>query len=215
MKKFLLILLAATVVTGLLLFQQIKKSADIVTQMKAAPIISANAIDLPIDKTDPILGNPGAPLTIVEFIDLGNSRARKIHTELADFVSAHPLDARLIWKDAPSHSIFSFDATLAHQAAFCAGKQNKFWPFVAESIKNSGHLTEAGLKDTAAKLKLDVASWWDCANSTATTQKIKDAVDLLPSLSVNSAPAIFINNKKVNLDENIDLTQMLGMLIAK
>ncbi len=148
-------------------------------------------------------------------MDLGSDKAQKTHSELYEFVSKNPRDARLIWKDAPNSNIFSYNATLAHKAAFCAGDQNKFWQFVDEILKSKANLREAGLNNISSRLKLDSTKLWECVNSTAAEAKINFSKNLMRSLGIKSSPALFVNNRKINLEEKIDLKQMLNTFIEK
>ena len=208
-------MLAVIALTAFLLVQQIRRANSITTRAKALPIISSQTVDIPLDKTDPILGNPGAPLTLVEFVDLGIAEARNLHITLATFVSEHPREVRLFFKDAPNSGIFSSNATLAHRAAFCAGKQKNFWPFVGKVAENSANIREANLKKIAADLKLNSTDWWACTQASEAGQKMEAATTLFKSSSTGAAPVLFVNNKRVNLSEDIDLKQMLGSFIAK
>ncbi len=209
-KKFFLILVAAIAIAGLILGQQIKRAASITTKTKPIPLLSSFAVNLPIDKTDPLIGNPGAPLTLVEFTDLNCSQCERIHSLLYNFVEGHPKEARLIWKDAPAPSILWKNNNTIHEAALCAGKQNQFWKFVGVAF--GGKSDPAKIAET---LKLDMNQWRECAAGETTKQKISAATQLARSLGINSAPVIFVNNKMVNLTEELDLTQMLNSFIAK
>jgi len=214
-KKLFIGLIGVIALVAFLLVQQIRRASSITTHTKVLPIISAEAVDIPLDKSEPILGSPGAPLTLVEFVDLGIADARSLHTTLAAFVAEHPQDVRLFFKDTPNSSIFSVNATLAHQAAYCAGKQKNFWPFVGRVAENSGNLREANLRKIAADLKLNSTEWWACVQSGEAGQKMEATAALSKNLSIGTAPALFVNNKRVNLGENINLKQMLGSFIAK
>ncbi len=214
-KKLFIALSVFIGLAALLLSWQIRLAKNITTRTKTLPLIESVAVNIPIDKTDPILGNPGAPLTVTEFVDLGNEKSRSIHATIADFVVKNPTEARLIWKDYPSAGIFGGNSFLLHQAAYCAGQEKKFWPFITELLKRRMEPKEAGLKDTAKQARLNIESWWLCANAPTTKQYVTSAAALAQSLNIKSAPAVFLNNKRINLEENIDLAQMLATLIKK
>ncbi|MEK7131723.1 MAG: thioredoxin domain-containing protein, partial [Patescibacteria group bacterium] len=132
-KKFYILLLAMVALAGFLFYRQIMRANQITVQRTDAPLISANAIFIPASESEQMLGNPGATTTIVEFVDLNCSRCLALHTTIKDFVIKHPQAIRLIWKDDVKPGFFS-NYTLAHQAAFCAGEQNKFWDFLDVAI---------------------------------------------------------------------------------
>jgi protein-disulfide isomerase len=202
--------MVAIAIAGGILAKQIKRSASITTKTKSTPLLSSFAVNIPIDKNDPLLGNPGAPLTLVEFSDLNCVQCAKVHATLYNFVEKYPKDARLIWKDAPAPSVLWKNNNTIHEAALCAGKQNQFWKFV--ELAYGGKNDPAKIAET---LGLNMNQWRECAASEATKQKISAATELARNLGINSAPVIFVNNKMVNLTEELDLTQMLNSFIAK
>jgi protein-disulfide isomerase len=214
-KKLFLILIIVIAGAGLLFYRQIEKAKNIIVESSRQPLIEPNAVDIPMAKDAPLLGNPGAPLTIVEFIDLGSSKCQSVHAKLVKFVSEHPMDVRLIWKDAPEQGLFLKGNNLAHQAAYCAISQKQFWKYVDLVLRDTKNVREAELTKIAENLGFEMIKWWQCANSELTRDKISAAVLLAQQLDVDATPVIFINNKKINLTEDIDLSQMLNSFIEK
>jgi protein-disulfide isomerase len=223
-KKFYILLLAMVVLAGFFFYRQIMRTGQITVSRAKSPLISANTIFIPNSESDQTIGNPGAALTIVEFMDVGCTRCLLLHATIKDFVTKHPQDIRLIWKDDVKPRIFS-DYTLAHQAAFCAGLpgealaksggQNKFWEFMDIAIANRNNLLEPGLKKIAQDLNLDVEPWWQCVNSAETKQAIANSIQLADQLGIKSLPAIFVNNKLINTGKDINIKEMLENFIKK
>lgn len=214
MRKLYLSLGVIVLILGAIFYNQFKKSAAITIRPEAEPIVSLSSVDLPDNLTDQMLGNPGAPTTIVEFADLGNSASNKLYADLSAFASANGKDVRFIWKDLPSAGFFE-DSALGHEAAYCAGKQNKFWTFVDKVIGGQYSLKQEYLAEAAKATGLDAVAWDKCLADPDTAQKISSAVALAQSLGIQTAPALFINNKKINLTADVDVKQMLNSLIAK
>ena len=157
-----------------------------------------------------IYGNPGAPVTIVEFSDISCKQCQKMHYTLKDYISKNPRKARLVWKDAPRSTVFAEGDALAHQAAYCAGKQNKFWQFVDMAMQNSGNLNEAGLKKIAEGLNLDVVKFWQCTNSDEAVQKIQASLNMAESLGIKNLPGVFIDNRQINADADMDIQKLIS-----
>lgn len=214
-KKFLFLLLIITLITGVFFYKEIKQAWQITIKKSALPLISENSISIPIDNSDPMYGNPGAPITVIEFGDIGCDQCKKDHYIIKNFVSKHPMDLRLVWKDAPRTNVFVSGYILAHQAAQCAGKQNKFWQFLEIAMQNTNNLQEPGLKKIAEGLNLDTAKWWMCVNASEIKQKIQASIDLADQLGINKLPAVFVNNKQINTDKDIDLEKLLEQIIKK
>lgn len=213
-KKFYILLLAVVILAGFLFFQQIIRTRKITIQRTITPLISSNSIFIPNSDSEQTFGNPGAAITVVEFMDIGCNRCLPLHSTIKDFVTKHPQDIKMIWKDNVKPGILS-NYTLAHQAAYCAGKQNKFWEFVDAAIANKNNLQESGLKKIALDLNLDVEKLWQCANSAEAQQAIASSVQMTNQLGIKSLPAILVNNKLINTDKEINIEQMLTNFIKK
>lgn len=218
-KKIYFLLLALVGLVGLFLFTQINRAREIKVIRNPIPLISGATLPIPASESEQIYGNPGAPVTITEFMDLGCAKCLALHLAIKDFVSKNPLKIRLIWKDAIQPKILAQDSTLAHQAAFCAGnpdfakastgKENKFWEFTDLAAQNKNNLSENGLKKIAESLKLDTAKWWQCAQSPEAKQAIESSTQMAGQLGIKYLPAIFANNKLINTDAEINIQEML------
>ncbi len=225
-KKFITLLLMMVVLAGFLFYRQIMRANQITVERTSVPLISPSAIFIPNSDSEQMLGNPGATMTIVEFVDIGCSRCLSLHATIKEFVIKHPQEIRMVWKDNVKPGLFS-NYTLAHQAAFCAGKpafapselrrgeENKFWEFMDAAIANRNNLLEPGLKKIAQELNLDLEPWWQCANSPETKQAITDSTQLADQLGIKSLPAIFANNKLINTDRDVNIEEMLENFIVK
>lgn len=209
-KKLFLLLLAIVGLVGLFLFVQIKRAREITVIRNPVPLIAGGTMAIPDSLSEQIYGNPGAPVTITEFMDLGCAKCLALHLAIKDFVAKNPLKVRLIWKDAVWPKIFSTQQSwLAHQAAFCAGQQNKFWEFIDLVAPGKSNLAENNLKKIAENLQLDTAKWWQCAQSQEAKQAIESSTQIANQLGIKYLPAIFANNKLINTDADINIQEML------
>ena len=212
--KLFLVLGLLVAAASLLFWFQFKRARAIVIEGAPGPLVSADTYIIAAESTDASLGNPGAPLTIIEFIDLGDETSIALHQSLAAFVDAHPKDARLVWKDFPSKKLFSTDTTLLHAAAWCAGQQNKFWPFVTAVIKTKPASSLSTLKKVSGELSLNSTEWEYCLTAPTTAEHLAASVASGHSVGVSDAPALFVNNKKISLTAGVDIPQMLTTFIA-
>ncbi|MFA5061705.1 MAG: thioredoxin domain-containing protein [Patescibacteria group bacterium] len=213
--KTVFLLLFATALIVVLFFVALNKTSQITITRSTVPLISDNSFNIPIDSTDPQYGNPGAPVTVIEFADISCSKCQKTYYAIHDFVSKHPLDIQMVWKDAPRSNVLFSGDVLAHQAAQCAGKQGKFFEFINIAMQNTSHLDEAGLRKIAEGLGLNVTTWWDCTNSDEIKNKVQTSVDLAGQLGIKDLPAVYINNRAVLVNADIDVAQLLNQAIQK
>lgn len=214
MKKFFILFSIMVALAGVLFFRQIMRARQITVQRTTTPLISPGAIFISNSDSEQTVGNPGASIIVVEFVDMGCGRCLSLHSTIKEFVNKHPQDIRLIWKDDVKPGILS-DYTLAHQAAFCTGKQNKFWQFLDFAIANQNNLREPGLKKIAQDLNLDLEKFWQCTNSDEAKQAIAASGELANQLGVKTLPAVFVNNKMINTDKEINIEEMLTNFIKK
>lgn len=211
-----------TILIGILLWREIKNFQSITTSASEEPLIAENSTPIPLGPSEKPLGYVAAPITVVEYQDLGNSRGRQLHEDLSAFIRKHPADVRLFFKHAPvAHLIFP-DGVLAHQGAYCAGLQHGIsdsepliWNFLDALISKNYNLRESGLRQAAADAGLNMPLWSACLTADSTTLAIKKDYDEAQGLQLGAPPLIFINNKKLNTRMDVNISDLLSSLIAK
>lgn len=215
LNKFYLILTIAVVIAGSIFTVQIMKAKKITVKPNVIPILSEGYYDIPTENDDQILGNPGAPLTVVLFSDSTCPVCKLKYYEISKFVKEHPQDVRLFVKNVPSKNLFYKTNDLPHRSAYCAGKQGKYWQYldILNTQKNTS--SESDLTKIADGLKLNTINWWQCVNSEDAKQKISRTVALAATLGVEQTPTIYVNNKKINLENEINITELLSKFIVK
>ncbi len=211
-KKLYAILLILTTIIGLMLWKEINNFQSITTSASTEPLIADASTPLNISPTDQSL-NPGGQLIVVEYQDLGNSKARILHEELSSFAEKNP-GVRLVFKHAPVAQLFS-DGVLAHKAAYCAGLQHKLWSFLDNLISRDYDLRQSGLQKAAEDTRLDLPLWSACLASENTIAAIQKDYDEARGLELGAPPLIFINNKKLNTKLDINISDLLSTLTAK
>ncbi|MFA5128125.1 MAG: thioredoxin domain-containing protein [Patescibacteria group bacterium] len=217
-KKFFLLLVVAIVGTVIILIYQIIKTNKISVNHADKDLIETNAVDIPIDPLDPIIGNRGASITITEFIDYTSADSRDVHKKLVAAVEKNPTKLRLLVKDFPATGLFAGDHARPNLAAYCAEKQSmdKFLAFVPELISaNKKTFTDDDLKTIANKIGLNETAWSACLNSTEAGARIDSSVSLAKTLGLKNAPQIYINNRLVNYLDEIDLDDFLAELVKE
>ncbi len=216
-KKLVLyiLIITALICSGLFLVKAIKTSRTIQIIPAEKPLVNQQLVYIPTDKNDPEYGNPGADLVIVLFNDLGCPKCQKTQATIYKFVSEHPLEVKMVWKDAPSSGWFGSGSMAAHQAAYCAFKQNKFWEFVNQVALDRSNLKSYNFTKIAEGLKLNMPQWQACLDSTETKNKIEKSINLAEALGINELPGVFVNNKKIYIPDDINFEEMLNKFIAK
>ena len=127
---------------------------------------------------------------------------------------------------SPPEEFFKFQKNLRLKADVCEGtnpqeklilvKPQTFMNKSGEAIKdlvNFYKIKPENLAQTAVDISLNTAVWQDCLNSPATDQILEADLALVQNLGLKTSPVIFVNNKKVNLDKDVDLNDLLNKLI--
>src|SRR3989338_1958702 len=116
---------------------------------------------------DPMLGDPNAPVTIVEFADFQCPFCRKFfETAEKEIIERYVKTgkARLIYRDFPLTSIHNM-AQKSAEAAECADEQGKFWPYHDLLYQRQGELDINNLKVWARELGLNGQHFDACLDS--------------------------------------------------
>ena len=210
--KLFSVVLAVIAVISLFLWREIVNFRSITTKTASEPLLSDRAVPIEISPEDQILGNPGAPKTIVEFIDLNDLKSRQLHKTFSEFTKNNPQKIRLIFKHAPVAGFFG-DNTLANRSAYCAGKFGKLWQFLDALGENKPK--ESVLRGAATTIGLPSNEWWQCVNGEKSLLAIQKDLTVAQSLQFGKPPLIFINNKKLSTDLDYDLGDLLKTLISE
>lgn len=149
------------------------------------------------------LGDPNAPVTIVEFADFQCPFCGKFFREsgakiIEQYVKTGK--ARFVYRD------FAFlgpESVMAAEASRCAGDQNAFWQyhdylFAHQQGENQGAFSKERLKEFAGALKLDTAKFNSCLDQETYRSHVQKDLDLGRSLGVDGTPATFVNDKFFN-----------------
>lgn len=163
------------------------------SELNAAVVAAEGNI---IDNGDPMLGDPNAPVTIVEFADFQCPFCGRF------FVDAFPQikekyiatgKVKFIYRDfpLPSHPM----AQPAAEAAECANEQDRFWQYHDYIFAHQNELSIENLKMWASAVGLDIARFNSCFDSHKYAAEIKKDADDGKLAGVNGTPTAFINGK--------------------
>ena len=102
----------------------------------------------------PMVGSPGARITLVEFADYECPHCKRFQPVLRQILDEFKGEVKLYFKHypLPQHT----QARMAAEAATAAQKQGKFWPYEEKLWANQDNLTPAELEKYAKETGLDV-----------------------------------------------------------
>lgn len=190
---------AAILVAGLLIFQNLRDDE---------PVSEIDFASIP--QNGQILGNPDAPVTIVEYADYqcswcGRLAINDLPHIVDDFVRsgqvaiefrAHPFMGDVELTSPDNESV---QATVA---ASCADDQGKFWEyshtlFTHQDGVNDGAFSRENLRGIAEETDLDLTEFDSCMESQTHLQPVLDQLAANQETGVNSTPTIIINGVTV------------------
>jgi len=151
-----------------------------------------------------MLGNPRAPLIVVEWGDYQCAYCHRFHEETKDSVFANFVNSgkiRFVFRDFPLNGPAS---VLAAEASYCAADQNKYWEYHDDLYKNwagenTGWVTINNLKRFASNVGLDVGTFDKCVQSDKYKQKVLDNYSFGQSIGVNATPTFLIIDNSGNV----------------
>ncbi|OLT53217.1 thioredoxin domain-containing protein [Cellulosimicrobium sp. CUA-896] len=138
-----------------------------------------------------VLGDPAAPVTIVEFGDLECPYCAAAAPVLRDVVASSAGRVRLVFRHFPLFEIhpYALTAALAVEAADAHGR---FWEMHEALFAHQDRLDDAGLAERARELGIDGAAVvGDAAQQFAAVVQ-RDYADAL-ALGVQGTPTLFVD----------------------
>lgn len=156
-----------------------------------------------IDGGSPILGNPSAPITILEWGDYQCTYCHRFHettlkTIEEDYIKTGKV--KLVFKDYPLNGS---DSILAAEAAYCANDQGKYWEFHDEVYRNwagerTGWITRESLDSFAKTVNLDLEMFNECIDSHVYQDKVNKLYETGQELGIDATPSFLVfNDEKI------------------
>lgn len=152
-----------------------------------------------IQNGSPILGNPDAPITILEWGDYQCTYCYKFHQSSLNVIYEDYIQTgkvKLVFKDFPLNGE---DSVLGAQATHCANDQNKFWEFHNELYDNwkgerTGWITRESLSEFAKNIELDVEQFDNCLESLTYLDKVFTNHEFGKEIGIDATPSFLVFN---------------------
>ncbi|MCB2205017.1 thioredoxin domain-containing protein [bacterium] len=163
-------------------------------------------VDIPIDSTDAILGDPTSTLKVVLFSDFECPSCRKLAKELMRMSPLFDQRAMLVFKNMPlgkgCNPALEEDihpkACLYARAAEVARQQGKFWEYHDDLFNAAIAGQQPNLITLATNHGIDSLTFVTQLDAPETAAKVRRDVELALKLGINGTPALYINGAAVN-----------------
>lgn len=197
------IVLAGVIIAGAIMFTQSGKpvgNANLGAQVGDAVPNKVDPQSLP--GNGPVLGDPNAPVTIVEFADFQCPFCgRFFKTTGREIIETYVKTgkAKFVYRD---FAFLGEESEWAAQAARCAGDQGKYWQYHDylydhQNGENEGAFAKAKLKGFAAALGLNASQFNECLDSGKHEADVKSDTEAGRLFGVSGTPSNFVNGKMI------------------
>ena len=145
----------------------------------------------------PLLGDPNAPVLMVEFGDYQCFFCNKFFHDTEDDILKNYVETgkvKIIFKD---FTIIGPDSVNAAHGAHCANEQGKFWQYHDILYnnwngENNGWAGSENLLNFARQIELDIDQWSECMLDAKYQQIIISSNSDAKSLGLTGTPAFFV-----------------------
>ena len=151
----------------------------------------------------PVMGNPNAPITILEFGDYQCTYCYKFHQDTLDIINEEFIKTgkvKVIFKDFPLNGP---DSKLAAESSYCAHDQGKYWEYHDQLYENwagerTGWITREALSGFAKSINLDTAEFNKCLNESKHENKINSIYEFGKQIGIDATPSFLVfNDEKI------------------
>ena len=156
---------------------------------------------VPVYSLDHVLGDPGAPVTLLEYADFECPHCRRAHLVIQEVLPRVGREVRFVFRHFPLAEVH-VHALSAAEAAEAAGAQGKFWPMHHVLFEHQDALETKDLLGYAEVLRLDRARFIRELGDHAHLDKVKGDFRGGVRSGVNGTPTFFIDG--VRYDESRD-----------
>ena len=145
----------------------------------------------------PILGNPDAPITLVEFGDYQCYFCNVFFHSTEEDILKNYVETgkvRMVFKD---YNIIGPDSVTASHGAHCANDQELFWEYhdILYSNwtgENNGWASSENLAKFAQEIGLNMDEWSECMANKPHSQVILESNEDARTLEITGTPAFFV-----------------------
>lgn len=175
------IVIAGGLMAGALYYSNLKvKTQEKVIDTVQKSVEGSSVKMRPISTEDHILGNPGAPVVIVEYSDTECPFCKQFHSTMRRVMNEYGKDGKVAWvyRHFPIDSLHS-RARKEAEATECAnelGGSEKFWQFINtiyDTTNSNNSLDPAQLPVIAKNVGLDVKAFNACLSSGKYASKVE------------------------------------------
>ncbi|HEY4499695.1 MAG TPA: DsbA family protein [Candidatus Paceibacterota bacterium] len=166
---------------------------------------SGAAVSLSLNAEDVVLGDPKAPVTLIEYADFQCPFCGRFYSQVMPKIKENFVKNKEVKIVYRHFAFLGPESVAAAEASECAKDQGKFWEYhnalydaeVKDGKEHNGNLNETFFMSLAAKLGLNVSNFSQCVTDQKYKQKVEDDYTGALKVGVAATPTSFINGTKV------------------
>lgn len=142
----------------------------------------------------PAKGSASAPIVLIEFSDYECAFCGRFSRDSYPSIDREYIatgKVRHVFRAFPLESIHK-NAAKAHEAAFCAAEQGKYWDLHSRLFANQRALTPPALSGYAREAGLDAAAFDACLSSGRMAARVQQDVEMGAKIGVQGTPLFLI-----------------------
>lgn len=149
---------------------------------------------LTLQPDDHVMGNRGAPVTLIEYADFQCPYCAHAAEVVADLLATYGQDICYVFRHLPLTELHE-QAELAARAAEAAAAQGKFWAMHNALFMNQESLSPATLPELVEEIGLDEARFELDLQSPKVTERVRRDLAAAEQLGLDSTPTFLINRR--------------------
>lgn len=147
----------------------------------------------PVSSSDHMLGNPDAPVKIIEFSDLECPFCKRFHPTLEDIISEYDGQVAWVWRHFPLTSLHpkAVKSAEATECAYEQGGNDAFWKYVEkyyEVTPSNNNIDLSSLPIIAQEIGLNRQAFESCLSSNRYENKVKEQFEEAINAGGNGTP---------------------------
>lgn len=152
------------------------------------------------EKNGTLLGNPNAPVLVIEYGDFQCSHCRNFYATTESLLISNYVESGQVLYEFRPLDFLGPESALSAEASLCAADQNFFWEyhdliFTNYSTGNTGGYSESSLLSFAAVLDMDQAAFSACLSGGEKSAALAQIRSDASAAGVTGTPSFFINGK--------------------
>jgi protein-disulfide isomerase len=173
---------------------------EMVNSVLNSPVIAINA-----DASFPSMGNPGAPVTVVEFSDFQCPYCRLGAITLNTLLNRYPGKLRVVFRNFPldqscnrkvEHAMHLYSCEAA-RVGRCAFAQGKFEAVYQKLFENQENFSKDSPTHLAEEAGVDPTELAACLKQPETALAVSKDIEEGINLNINGTPTMYVNGRKL------------------